>query len=379
MFRYELIFQGETNGDAILDAAGELAKLAAFTRLRASYAYANQAGAQQLTERLAAALPAWDQVTKQWLISIDFGFTDPRALDLLRSLPRSSIRIPDADYLLTHQLGPRRCFHPKSLLLDRRQAPGRPPVALLVGSANMTVSGLRQAQEHATAAAWTGTNTAALQTRMKAAHEEAKRFATTWRLATPLDDALLDRYEAAHKRARRVRRWRDEDDNAEIRKLARNTAATNDFDKAAELTRAKHFWVESGYIVENLGKGFPGGQIDLPRGSRAFFGLGTRVVPRKTPLGSIDVHYKASGPIDRHMRFSHNNMDRLDLPHPGSPGPPAYDGETLLFTRRPDGAFDLKLGTAAEIGHWKKKSRARGTLYKMAKTTARRSREYGVF
>lgn len=379
MFRYELILQGESNTDAILDAAGKLAQAAAFTRLRASYAYANQAGAQQLTERLAAALPDWDQVTKQWLISIDFGFTDPRALDLLRSLAKSAVRIPDADYLLKHKLAPRRAFHPKSLLLDQGQAPGRPPVALLVGSANMTVSGLRLAQEHVTAAAWTGANTTKLRSRMKAAHKEARRFAATWKLATPLDDGLLNRYEAAHKRARQARRWPEEDENPEIRKLARKSAATNDFDKAAELARAQHFWVEAGKIVQNLGRGNPGSQVDLPKGTRVFFGLGTREVPKKTFLGNIDVHYRGSGPIDRHMRFGDNDMDKLDLPHPGSPGPPAYDGETLLFTRRADGAFDLKLGTAAEIRDWKKKSRARGTLYTMRRGTGKKSREYGVF
>jgi HKD family nuclease len=379
VFRYQLILQGETNEDAILDAVSDLASAAAFTRLRASFAFANGGGAQQLTERLEAALSDWDLVTKQWLISIDFGFTDPRALDLLQSQPKSKVRIPDAYYLIANRLQPRRSFHPKSLLLDAGQAPGKTPIALLVGSANMTVSGLRKGQEHAVTVAWTGTNTAALRNRMKATQQEAKRFAADWYAAHPLDAPLLKRYEDAHRRAREARRWPDEDDNPEIRELARDTVATKDFEKAAELTRAKHLWVEAGNISENLKVGGPGNQLDLQRGTRAFFGLGTRTVPPNSPLGHIDIHYGASGPIERNMRFGDNTMDKLDLPYPGSPGPPAYDGETLLFTRRPDGAFDLRLGTASEIEEWKDKSRARGTLYALRKGSGKKAREFGVF
>ena len=130
---------------------------------------------------------------------------------------------------------------------------------------------------------------------MKAAQAEARGFAALWRLAKNVDDALLSRYSTAHERARRTRRWRDEDDNPAVRSLGRKTAIKS-FDKAAELTRATHLWVEAGNVVQNLGNGMPGNEVDLPKGTRAFFGLGTRDVPRKLrPLGPFTFTTKCQG------------------------------------------------------------------------------------
>ena len=67
-------------------------------------------------------------------------------------------------------------------------------------------------------------------------------------------------------------------------------------------------------------------------------------------------------------------MDKLNLPIPGVDGPARYDHSTLLFTRRPDAAFDLAVGTPAQVNLWKAISREQGTLYPM-----RSGREFGVF
>jgi hypothetical protein len=74
------------------------------------------------------------------------------------------------------------------------------------------------------------------------------------------------------------------------------------------------------------------------------------------------------------MRFGNNYMDKLNLPIPTDEGPEEYEGTTLLFERRADGAFNMLVGTSADVRGWKRRSRRQGTLYQM-----RSGREYGVF
>ena len=61
-------------------------------------------------------------------------------------------------------------------------------------------------------------------------------------------------------------------------------------------------------------------ELHLPRGTRVFFGLTPRSVPRMTLLGNLEIRH--GGIISqRHMRFGHNHMDTIDLPIPGVDGP----------------------------------------------------------
>ncbi len=64
------------------------------------------------------SIDGWRAVEKQWLISIDFGTTEVQALEYLRDLPNSEVRIPDARQVLDSALFPDRPFHPKTFILD---------------------------------------------------------------------------------------------------------------------------------------------------------------------------------------------------------------------------------------------------------------------
>jgi HKD family nuclease len=357
----------------------DTASEAAFTRLRGSFAFANKEGAFELTEVLREAIVRWEKVEKRWLISFDFGFTDPRALELLAALPNSRVRVPNGDDLLARKLAPKPCFHPKSLILDSKQASGKPPLGLIVGSGNLTVSGLRLSFEHATASIWTTAGSATATSQLKAAQRVAQYFEDAWKVATVLDDTLLERYRDVRARVRKARPLRDDDDDPAVRKLSKKTALGS-IEKAAELAAAKHLWVETGGMNQNLGVGLPGSQVDLAKGTRVFFGLSGKEVAKNSPLG--EVRFRQIGRLSdpRHLRFGDNSMDKLDLPLPGRGGWPAkYEQETIHFTRRKDGAFDLELGTRNRIQKWKKKSRERGTAYAMKKGGAAKAREYGVF
>lgn len=376
MFRHELVIQGPDNQDAVLRAVAATARTDSFTRLRGAYAFASRGGALVLTQTLGASLSSWHAVRKRWLISFDFGHTQPEALAMLMRLSQSRVRIPDANHLLRRNLVPRICFHPKTLILD--QGRNQPPAGLIVGSANMTVSGLQAAHEHATAAIWTGDQTGKSSLLLRRMRAEARRFDVAWRTADPLDVQLLDRYREVRERVDRSRPFGDEDETDAVEKRSKATA-TKSFEKAAAMAKADCFWIETPYVVKNRGPNRPGNQIDLAKGSRVFFGGTARDVPRNTPLASILIRYGSNDPVDRHMRYGNNHMDKLDLPIPERDGPPTYEGETLLFRKQRNGIFRLRLGGADQVRDWKRRAQEQGTLYRMRPGQAAAGREYGVF
>lgn len=125
---------------------------------------------------------------------------------------------------------------------------------------------------------------------------------------------------------------------------------------------ADALWVEVDRLYENRGPGVPGNQLDLPRGSRVFFGFSDRDVPRNTTLGEIMVQCSGKRIVGRNMRFANNSMDKLNLPVPLTDGPPSYDSSHLLFTRRPEDAarrrcFQLDLGDAAALASWRSRAK----------------------
>jgi hypothetical protein len=337
--------------------------------LKAGYAYATAGGVQLASWALEDACPGWAKIRKQWLISLDWGTTEPEAIELLMALPNSSVRIPNAAEVIKRRLMPRVCFHPKVMVLHARRPPQIRAAALVVGSGNLTITGLR-----------TGYEAAALEVVARGAKGERNRqrldaiarcvgdLNRVWREAETPDAALLDRY----RELRRRRPAAAEDATPEPRELER-AEVEQTFDRIATLATASHLWVNAGYVVENLGRGRPGNQIDLARGTRAFFGFSGRRVAQNTMLGSVRIRF---GPhlSPTNMRFANNKMDRLNLPLPGESGPNSYDDEWLLFDRRPDGSFTMTLLDPQQVRAAKRRSREQGSLFKM-----RSGREYGVY
>lgn len=371
MFRHELIVQSPQAKGVIAAAVRNLAGEIDFDRIRGIFAFATESGTQELIENLTQGSSGWEKAEKRWLISADFGFTEPRALRALSGLPNSSVRIPDAPYLLRNSLKPRVTHHAKSLILDRQSGKvGDPPVGLLVGSANLTVSALSGNFEAATLAVWRSPLSKLDRTRLTSAESQIKEFDRIWQKALKLDDVLLAKYQRAWKKNRKARPWPDQERRSMVREAGQTYAGS--FELAAALRSADKFWIQTGNMYKNLGE--DGNQVDMSPGSRVFFGFSNREMSEEL-LGEIELGYWERAPVGRHLHYGKNSMDKIYLPNPGTEGAPAsYVNETLLFERRKNGSFRFKVGTPAETKAWRQASRRQGTIFKM-----RSGREFGVF
>lgn len=367
MLSYEVAVQGPESRAAILHAVRRAASAADFNRITGLFAYATERGVDLLTDVLDEAIPGWHNAEKRWFVSVDFGRTEPKALGALRSLGHSEVFVPYARRVMARRFKPVVCFHPKTLILQTGRSGDRGPIGIIAGSANLTFSGLVFGHEH----------TISLVSRQRTAAEQRWASGLLLDFERSIDSLLPDatrvtRAFIGEYRALRPRRVKSEDDNPRVVRLAGEPTDLR-ISHTAELAAASKLWVEVEYVVRNLGPGVPGNQVDLQRGTRAFFGLPARQVPRNTPLGEVVIRYR-NHVVPCHMRFGNNSMDKLNLPLPGVDGPPHYEHETLLFSRSPDDSFELEVGTPAQVRQWKAASRAQQTLYAMQS-----GREFGVF
>jgi hypothetical protein len=64
-------------------------------RVRWAVAYSTRAGCERLTDRISARIgkAKWENAEKQFITSLDFGLTDPGALEFLSALPASTVHI----------------------------------------------------------------------------------------------------------------------------------------------------------------------------------------------------------------------------------------------------------------------------------------------
>src|SRR5713226_7333952 len=108
MFDFTVTLQDHASGRSsrIHNGLRTLAAASQYTRVRAAMAYARLNGCEQLVGALKASMPNWTTTTKEWLVGIDFGLTDPEALEHLASLPKSKVHVPNAQRLLATKLSP---------------------------------------------------------------------------------------------------------------------------------------------------------------------------------------------------------------------------------------------------------------------------------
>jgi len=369
MMIHEIAIQGPQNKASVLRSIQQIAPMAKFNRVTGLFAYATKSGVDLLIEVLSQHMRNWDEVSKRWLISIDFARTEPAALKRLISLGNSEVRVPYFDEVMERNFNPLTCFHAKTLILDTNSDYRIGPFGLVVGSANLTVSGLSFGHENALSIMWKKKPPKAFRRYFYSFFEELRQIEILFDLAPVLDQAMIQRY--AMKRPK-IKRLKSEDDSPQVKRL-RGKKSEVTMVKAVALSTGRNLVVDVKYVVQNRGKGLPGNQIDLQRGTRVFFGFGVGQVPPNTPLGSVKIKYRNHS-VDCRLRFGNNSMDKLNLPRPGIEGPLNYSNKTLLFTRQSDGSFLLKVGTPREIRGWKKTSRLQGTFYEM-----QGGREYGVF
>ena len=362
MLQIRVILQDSNTGrnSRIIAGLETLAASAQFPRVRSAVAYATLHGCQDLIGKYSRSMRNWSRIHKQWLISIDFGRTEATALEFLAALPNSEVRIPDAEDLLRHRLIPARCFHPKTVIFDCGTDELRLPVALFIGSANLTRSGILTGVEHATSMVWLEPLTRSESRQFNELREELRWWEEAWQSASILTPSLVTRYNAVRPVLPR------EDSSRSVNRFASPNPRVVEIQPGAAWSCARCFWVQTRQLYRNLNFGNIGNQVDLRRGTRVYFGCAPDVVPPNTVMGHVDLQYDQFPPRNCSVRFGDNQMDKINLPVPGEDGPATYDNSVIHFERTGPSRFRIRLGTNAEITQWTQRSELQGLRYTLA-------------
>ena len=331
------------------------ARRSPLTTVRATVAYATQSGVAEFCD-LMKGVEGWRTARKQWLVGIDYCRSDPLALRHLGTLGQSQVRIYDGRYVVNRSgCVPRVSFHPKLYVFGSENER-----EIVVGSGNLSHTGLMQGVEAAAVIGLSGGNEKSLV---------EKWFRELWKGSVPLD-GVAESYAAAYGAVgnRREPVPLEEDEVPE--------SATYHL-SGPELRRLRvctHLWIDAGRLHENRGRGRPGNQLMMKRNSRVFFGFPARDVERDTSIGHVAVSYGGEVREDCSLRFSNNSMDVLTLPIPGRGGPEKYDRELLRFKQIGVRRFELAVGTAGDVRKWRRRSEAIGGAFEMTS-----GRPWGVY
>ena len=345
----KLFVQNNRRPNQILFAFDEVVD-SSVKRLRWAVAYATRSGCERLINRVSGRMGSarFTASEKHFVISLDFGLTEPRALEFLASLPRSRLRLANVAVLKAPGLQPRRAYHPKLYLFD-----GGSTTAYVVGSANLTNSAL----------IW---NTEAVATDRVVGRKA--HWDDIWR------DCLFDTMgytasllrEYQSKRGRSKRRPVNPDPVPPSPVVVPGERAVF-WDAAAagavDPTAFNHFWVEAG----SMSSGGSHNQLELPRGANRFFGFmhenyGSAHITIGSPTLTIRRRLFVGRPLTWH---GNNMMERINLPTIAQGGFD-YRLAAVLFRRHADG-FEVNVAdwNDDEAAAWRSASEALGTVYRV--------------
>lgn len=369
MYNQTFVVQDVKSGavSEILSAIMRIADLCKFKRLRVAVAYASLAGCKDIIDGFETHLKQWNDVTKKWLISIDFGRTEARALEFLRDLPNSEVRVPSGSNLLTSKLIPNRCFHAKTLIFDGNRKSSDGNFGLFTGSANLTLSGLHTGAEHAVGLVWIPPLSEGERRNLQNVEKILAWWDITWNQSDNATKKFLAEYSKICPKSSK------EDDAETVRSFASSDVVVKPL-KAIPWSQARCLWSETYELYKNRGKNRPGNQLDFPRGTRVYFGFPPTDVTINTIFGNVVLQYDDKPLVKRSVRFGHNYMDKVNLPVPGESAPSSYDNTYVHFERMGQKRFKITLSTNNEQKIWRKKSEKQGMLYEMSG-----GRQYGFY
>jgi HKD family nuclease len=157
--------------------------------VRIATAFASETGVEELRGKIIGKL-AFDSAEKQWLVGIQDGITQPKALERLRSRENSEVRVPFGSAAMADaNLKAPDFFHPKLYYFENSSAK---EVAIVSTSANLTLSGLRTNVEQALV--WCGARGDG------AAEEMNGWWNELWGNADPATSSFITGYEAKRPR-----------------------------------------------------------------------------------------------------------------------------------------------------------------------------------
>jgi len=233
----------------------------------------------------------------------------------------------------------------------------------IVGSTNLTAGGLLTNHE-----AYTGFLVSRATSQGRQWFSELIATEQLARNSDTLTDGLLTQYAKLREKSTAVKETREP--------LPTRYAPRSELDAPLlrALRTARCFWTQTLKIVQNLGQGRPGNQVDLKKGARVFF---SSTVPLSatvnTPLGFVRTIAPNGVEEDHAMRYGDNGMDKINLPLPGGGNPASYDQSYLMWMRIEGNKF--RLTVRKDGSAWRKASDVEGTRFDYSGG----SREWGFF
>lgn len=319
--------------------------------VRAAIAYATLGGVEEFC-RQAGSTRGWRLIHKQFLVGLHHAITEPSALESLRGLPHSEVRV----YLPNRRLSlatfeDRPVFHPKvfAICTGRRHS----LQFAQAGSANMTAAAL-------------GRSPSNYEFALAARNHERQRldpsgvfnrwWSSLWNQARPVDRRLVRDYAELRKRVL--------DQNPILR-----TAA----DVPASIETARYLFVEVG-----AGSGPPGArhQVEFPEGLVRYFGPPQR--------GRVDLSLRGgarqwdSRPLSYKTTTYGVEIWRLGMPTQASGGV-AIAERVIRFERTGNrGIFGYSVADvgSSTVAGWANAANLRGHL---GATHGARRRQYGFY
>jgi hypothetical protein len=325
-------------------------------RVRWAMAYSTLRGCQRLVARVSEriGLQRWEQSEKIFVTSIDFGLTEPAALRYLAALPASHVFVSNSAHRFTPGFMPDEAYRPKVYLFDSEDR-----VGYVVGSANLTDSGLLSNSEVVAAGYETPSNAI---------------WDNLWqeiiRGSDPITEQLITEYET-RRRASTLRQVNPEPLPQQPNITASQQAVFWDAVTTGRISprRFDHFWVRGG----SMSSGGSHNQLELPRGANLFFGFnfsnyGSAHRTIGSPIITLRAHRWTDRPLTWH---GHNRMERINLPTQYQGGFD-YRDRAILFRRHPDG-FEINAvpWNDSEAIAWRAASNALRTVFRLGEVGRR--------
>jgi hypothetical protein len=327
MFRQELFFQ-DPRRDPIspfiekISSAINSPRLAAFD---AAVAYVSLKGCEELDRQLGE-IKKWKTCTKRWLVSIDFGRTEPAGIEFLAKLPNSQVRIHHGNQVVERaRFSPLITFHPKIYLGHDASGVSR-FFGCVSGSGNLTRSGLSRGAECGTLFRWDQPISAKENDHLVGVRLALEWFDALWSTSDESAE-VLPRYKAKWKPQKFPT---DEDASEASRSTLQHQAAALE---NAHYQAAKAMWTSPHRLTRNRGD-LPGNQVFFSRGAQVFFGFPAANVPKDTEFGKVAIELDGLPPTTRTVSLSNNHMVKVTLPIPEDGGLATYDDRYLLFRRK---------------------------------------------
>lgn len=242
-------------------------------------AYATVSGVREVLDTVSTTRSA----KMEFIIGLDDYITQPGALRLLKSVPRSNLRVASLS-----RKGSR--FHPKAYYLQSER--GSKYDLSIVGSSNLSHAALNTNCE---------VNSCAVGD-----DQRAKQFFGTWdqvwRVGEDLADEALQKYEETYEKARRLRSVLERVVGKSELETDRRVALKSD-ETQTDPGLANTCWIEGGYIT------LMGRELEFKAEQALFFAL--------SPQGAEDKYFDfvtSDGNVARlRMKYQENHMWRLKL------------------------------------------------------------------